>query len=428
SSRTDGRPESDAPGNDDGGESDGGSPGDSGCSNDCPSTTGSCIDYTSDNANCGGCGAACATGETCVGSMCTGGPTGEGGVLNCPDGGCPISVGNGFTCPFGSCNGASSTCTSPGGCFCSNDTQCLSGKCVKIAGENDVSCGTHCSGTGGRDGFDCELASPGIPALTASGFACPANSGFKTTTLSCDPTHTNCYCTADNQCPNGKCVPSSNNGNCSGCSGSGSADFRGCQAIATLPGCPIYIGCPSNSQCSYPNCQCTSDVACASGHCICNGSSCTGKSSNPNDGHGCEKAPSSVACTGSGGTSCTTTLSPTPVLNAAHSACLCVADSNCSSGKCVNADTQCTGTCTGASPADNQDCRTAESVASSWSCPVGNCNTATSPTDTCAAAGVPCWCTTDSQCPAGATCATWAGCTAGACTGAGTGNAFHCVQ
>jgi hypothetical protein len=40
---------------------------------------------------------------------------------------------------------------------------------------------------------------------------------------------------------------------------------------------------------------------------------------------------------------------------------------------------------------------------------------------------VPCWCTSDSQCPTGAQCANWGGCAAGSCTGTGTGNAFHCV-
>jgi hypothetical protein len=35
------------------------------------------------------------------------------------------------------------------------------------------------------------------------------------------------------------------------------------------------------------------------------------------------------------------------VVNAAHTECLCVADSNCASGRCSNASAQCTGTCTG---------------------------------------------------------------------------------
>jgi len=55
-------------------------------------------------------------------------------------------------------------------------------------------------------------------------------------------------------------------------------------------------------------------------------------------------------------TPCTTTLAPAPVLSAAGTACLCVDDSNCSSGKCVGTG-QCTGSCTGAGAADLSNCQ-----------------------------------------------------------------------
>jgi hypothetical protein len=415
------------------------------CVSSCPANAptncnGTCSNTSTDRSNCGGCGStfACTAGQTCVGSVCTtepGGDAGDGGGVTCPDGGCP-SVPTGYSCAtLGTCNGASNQCETSGGCYCSNDNQCKSNKCVKVARENDVSCGSNCTGSGSRDGFDCELASPGIPPLGGGSgtYACPPNSGYKNTTLSCDPSHTNCYCTADNQCASGKCIPSSNNGNCSGCTGAGTPDYRGCQSIDTLPTCLIYVGsCPLlTSVCSYPLCYCSSDAACASGHCIpsshnANCSGCTG--SGADDGHGCQPAPSSVACVGSGGgTTCTTTLTPPPVYSAAKSACLCVADSNCSSGKCVNKDAQCTGTCTGSAPADSEDCQTATTVANMWSCAVGNCDSVSSPSGTCTAAGVPCWCTSDSQCPGGTQCATWSGCASGACSGSGAADNFHCA-
>jgi hypothetical protein len=413
-----------------------------GCVGSCPANAptdcnGTCTDTTSDPKNCSGCGVsfACEPGQTCVNSVCTspGGPgDGADSGIPCPDGGCPLSAPSGFSCPFGHCNGTTSECTTPGGCLCSNDNQCKSGKCVKVTRENDVSCGSNCTGSGGRDGFNCELASPGIPSLGVGGtYSCPSNSGFKSTTLACDPTHTNCYCTADSQCPSGKCVPSSNNGNCSGCTGTGTPDYRGCQATTVIGFCPIYIGCPLNTICQYPTCYCTNDIACASGHCIPsshngNCANCTGTGTD--DGNGCMPAPSSVACVGTGGTTCTTTLMPPPVINSTKTACLCVADSDCSSGKCVNKDSQCTGMCTGTGGADSEDCQTAASVANAWSCSIGNCSNVSSPSGTCTAAGVPCWCTSDSQCPSGAQCGTWSGCASSGCTGSGSGNPFNCVS
>jgi hypothetical protein len=413
--------------------------GDGGCAFACDSSytyCGTvCVDFMNDSVNCGGCGPThvCASGTTCVSGVCTSldGGSDAAGPPPCPDGGCPNSTPTGFSCPFGHCNGTSGECTSASGCFCSSDTLCASKKCVKVTGENDVSCGsTGCTGSGGRDGFDCELASPGIPSLaTGSTYSCPANSGYKNTTLTCDPTHTNCYCTADAECPSGKCIPSSNNGNCSGCSGTGTADFRGCEPIAAIGNCPIYIGC-NMGVCSYPVCYCLADSQCGSGRCIPsahngNCSGCTGTGTD--DGHGCEPAPSSVACMGIGGTMCITTLTPPPVANSGKTACLCVADSNCPSGKCVNADSQCTGTCTGSAPMDSEDCETATSIANAWSCSIGNCSNVTSPSGSCTAGGVPSWCTSDSQCPSGTQCASWAGCASGACTGSGTANAFHCA-
>jgi hypothetical protein len=425
----------------------------------------SCVDEQTDSNNCGGCGAthACASGSTCVSGSCqvtvmeagaeasTGTDSGtvvpeagmdaavEAGPVPCPDGGCPSSTPSGYSaCPFGSCNGSTTTtCGGGGACVCVKDSQCWeTGHCVKITGENDQSCGSNCTGTGTHDGFDCELATPGIPVPTGTtSYSCPANAGYHNSQLTCQASHTDCYCTADAQCPSGHCVPNAaNNNSCSGCTGTGTPDYRGCQSIATNPSCPIYIGCPSNTTCSYPTCYCTSDAACDSGHCIPsshngNCSGCTGTGTD--DGHGCEPPPTSVACTTSGGSGCTTSLTPAPVLNSGGTACLCVADGDCSSGKCVNANSQCSPSsgCTGSASGtyDSEDCQTATSTADAWSCSLGNCDTVTSPSGACTATGVPCWCTSNAQCPNGALCSSWNGCASGACTGSGTGNAFHCV-
>jgi hypothetical protein len=124
---------------------------------------------------------------------------------------------------------------------------------------------------------------------------------------------------------------------------------------------------------------------------------------------------------------CTTPLTPGPVADPTHTACLCVADSNCPSGKCVNANTQCSGTCTGSGVADSANCQLLTSATTGWTCSSGNCSDVTSPTGTCTAGGVPCWCTADAHCP-NSKCAPWAGCMPGACTGTGATDGFNCVH
>ena len=57
---------------------------------------------------------------------------------------------------------------------------------------------------------------------------------------------------------------------------------------------------------------------------------------------------------------CSTSLTPAPLCNAGHTACLCAADSDCPSGRCSNLQSQCTGTCTGTTTAgsyDGADCQ-----------------------------------------------------------------------
>jgi hypothetical protein len=429
-----------------------------------------CVDYLTDPNNCGGCGSAfaCASG-VCSEGACQAaivdagndvvdsstpetGTTGtpEAGPVDaasdapvpCPDGGCPTSGPSGYSsCPAGSCNGGTgSACAGGGACVCVNDSQCKSGHCVEVAGENDRSCGSSCTGTGSRDGFNCELETPGIPLpANTTSYSCPSGSGYHgASTLTCQASHTDCFCTADTECPSGKCVKNAtNNNSCADagpCTGTGTPDYRGCQAV-TGPSsgyCETFVPCgvgTCNGGIAGGSCVCNNDDQCPSGQCVCSGSSCSGTGTAGSNG--CVAAPSSIACSSAGGTACTTTLTPTPVLNSGHTACLCVADGDCSSGKCVNASSQCTGTCTGSTSGtyDAEDCQTYTSTADAWSCSAGNCDTVTSATGTCTTAGVPCWCTSDSQCPSGAQCATWNGCTSGACSGSSSGNTngFHCV-
>src|SRR5215831_6084935 len=93
--------------------------------------------------------------EVCEGSPCDAAP--------------PLSPET-WSCAKGGCNAPGGACSAQGqGCFCTSDPSCGDGKCVKVAGQNDVSC-TGCSGSGSADGFGCELGPSAIPASCTSTF------------------------------------------------------------------------------------------------------------------------------------------------------------------------------------------------------------------------------------------------------------------
>jgi hypothetical protein len=98
------------------------------------------------------------------GDIHDGGDGGDGGAVS-------WETGARSSCVVGGCNAAGGACASAAqGCYCTTDAQCKSGKCVKSIGTNDVSC-TSCSGAAPADGFNCQLASPGIPAACSNSFA-----------------------------------------------------------------------------------------------------------------------------------------------------------------------------------------------------------------------------------------------------------------
>ncbi len=89
----------------------------------------------------------------------------------CSSGDCDASAVM-LSCAKGGCNTADGACTgSAPGCFCDDDSQCTTGKCVPTQGENEKSCGASCTGTGAADGFGCQLAAC---TVTAFGYA-PSN-------------------------------------------------------------------------------------------------------------------------------------------------------------------------------------------------------------------------------------------------------------
>ncbi len=85
--------------------------------------------------------------------------------------GCPTSVVIGYACRTGGCNTVDGRCMLAGqDCYCTSDGQCASGRCIRSTGQNDVSCGGACTGSGPRDGFNCALTNTAIPPIATTGF------------------------------------------------------------------------------------------------------------------------------------------------------------------------------------------------------------------------------------------------------------------
>jgi hypothetical protein len=87
---------------------------------------------------------------------------------------------------------------------------------------------------------------------------------------------------------------------------------------------------------------------------------------------------------------------------------------------------RCTGSCTGSGTPDVAGCAIPTANPTAYACPKGACSDISSPAAPCTASGVACWCAGDADCARGR-CVAWVGCPAGACSGSGATDAFHCA-
>src|SRR4051812_27947942 len=227
---------------------------------------GACVDTTSDAANCGLCGHACATGESCIGSVCQ--LTGESactvqGLTDCNGtcvdlttdvnncGACGTVCASGEECAGGAC----STMASPPATTCDKGLTDCSGVCVDLT-SNTANCGA--CGVACADGELCSSS-----ACVASTTDC-AGQGLTDCNGICVDIMTdvaNCgacgaVCGAGEACGGGFCSPAADS-QTADCTSQGLTDCGGvCVDVANDPnncgGCALL--CPQGDSCSAGVC------------------------------------------------------------------------------------------------------------------------------------------------------------------------------
>gem|GEM_PF-1663180 len=386
---------------------------------------GVCTDVRSDANNCGSCGHACQSGQTCLNGVCQ-------GLVNCGGelvdirynprhcGGCGHACATGQTCDNGNCTGGSC----PAG-----QTDCPGVGCVDLRSnpDNCGTCGHSCGGNACYDGAcvtDCPQGQHKCSGVCTDVQKDSENCG------SCGK-----VCNQGEVCENGNCVLHCPEGlqNCNGQCVNLSSDHNNCGSCGHACGASEVCnsGSCSSSGCVSPLIEC--DGACVDPrtdeqHC----GNCTTRC---NPGESCTDGRCGIVCP-SGQTLCSGRCvdTQTDEANCGRCAATCRSDQVCLSGscRCPEPGTQfmecggvcvdvlinpqhcgrCNNPCTGSEVCDNGTC--------SLNCPSGYtpcggyCVDTTSDRNNCGGCGITCSssescvggsCTTSAVCPAD-TCAT----------------------
>lgn len=284
---------------------------------------GLCVTTTSDEAHCGGCGKACATGQQCTEGTCTGGNTQTCGSNQTSCAGVCVSLEQDvFNC--GTCGttcGEAETCQS-GTCACAFPLQKCSDTCVDIQanGAHCGKCGNQCPDgqvcTGGRCQATCP---PSTPATCQGGCVntqnnilhCGNCNNACRAGLTC--TKGKCNCPEGYELCSGRCVDTSlNRFHCGGC---GIACEAGqlCGEGKCITSCPqatptvCFGGCAdlqtNNTHCGECGKACPGSERCQAGACVCGAGAarcddvCTMVDIDPNNCGTCgNKCPKGVSC------------------------------------------------------------------------------------------------------------------------------------
>jgi hypothetical protein len=222
-----------------------------------------CVDLRRDPANCGGCGVACPTGQTCRGGACVysggngGGPDANGdcpaGQATCGRQGC-IDVAS----DTANCGACRHVCPSPAPGTCQGAAVCTNGVC----GFAPVAAGTVCRPAAGP----CDLPE----VCDGASLACPIDA-FAQTTVECRPSAGPCdvaeYCTGAAACPPDAFQPATVE--CRSATCHDGVATRAATCPASGPACPEVVAAACTPYvCGATDCltACASDADCVPSH------------------------------------------------------------------------------------------------------------------------------------------------------------------
>ena len=282
-----------------------------------------CKNVSTDPANCGACGRACVTGQSCQGGVCT-----------CNGAAC-TGCCDGTTCQAGTtdqrCGKSGGVCTT-----CAGGRTCQGGVCACPAGQeicNDVcvdkqtsqdhcgTCGHACPTNTTCDGGVCTCGDGDAcpDGETCCGGACR---NLQNSTVACGDCATTCAADKANQCDKGACqcgntaACGATQTCCGGTCKTTGTDFSNCGACGSA--CNIQTA----NQCVGGSCKCGSNPACGNGQRCCNGV--------------CRDITQDTSNCGA----CFTTCNPTVANICSNGVCKCGNNPQCATGQ-----TCCNGTC-----------------------------------------------------------------------------------
>ena len=280
-----------------------------------------CKDTTSDPLNCGGCGAPCPVGDTCVASVCktamtcNGGPVCTGAKSCCVNGCKDTSTdpqncgGCGAPCPFGA-TCVAGACKAMMGCMggppCTGGESCCPAGCVdeKTDTENCGGCGITCKPGSACVGGSCQPAGCNNGPPCVGGKVCCATGCVDTTSNPNDCGGCGLLCPAGDTCVASMCQPPAGCNGGPACAGADKCCATGCADTTSDPKNCGACGAPCNptDTCVAGMCQpmptCNGGPGCGAGQSCCPSGCATTDTDPANCGKCGNACAATAACVG----------------------------------------------------------------------------------------------------------------------------------